>query len=553
MHYLTPKLFTVISNYNKDLLIKDILAGAIVGIIAIPLSIALAIASGLSPEAGLYTAVVGGFFISFFGGSRVQIGGPTAAFIPLIYMIVKEHGTNGLIISTLIASIFLILMGIFRMGKMIKYIPYPVVTGFTTGIAICILISQLKDFFGFTFSQLSPNSLDLFLSYIKNISNINPFNTAIGLASILIIIFWRKTPLNITQFIPGSLIAILVSIFFVHFFNLTSVTTIGQRYSDIVFKFPSFSLPSDFSFTISKQLISYGFAIAILAGIESLLSAVVADGMIGGHHRSDAELLAQGIANASSVLFGGIPATGAIARTAANIKSGAKTPISGIVHSLTILIVMLLLTPYLKLIPLSTLASILIIVSYDIGDWKSFKTLFKAPKSDAIVFILTFVLTVVFDIVIAIEVGMVLAAFLFMRRMIEVSEVTLIDNENNTDNLNEENIREDIFKQFGRTVILYEIKGPFFFGASEKIFNTTSNMMNKPKVIILKMKDVPAIDLTGIHSLERLHLLCKKHGVKLFLTNLHSQTHKAIEKYGFIKTIGENNIFNDIKAAINNI
>ena len=418
MNELRPKLFDVMKGYTKEQLIKDIISGIIVAIIALPLSIALAIASGVGPEQGLYTAIIARFFISFFGGSRVQIGGPTAAFVVIIYGIVEQYGTDGLIVATILAGIILVIMGICRFGSLIKYIPYTITTGFTCGIAVTLFVGQLKDFFGLEIASVPSEFLNKVIAYVQNISTINLTSTIIGVVAIIIMLFWPK----VTDKIPGSLIAIIITTAIVYFAKLP-VNTIGSVYGELNSAFPTFHAPA-LSMKLVQEMISPAFTIAILASIESLLSCVVSDGMIGGHHRSNAELVGQGVGNIMSSLFGGIPATGAIARTAANVKNGGRTPIAGIVHAITLLLILLFLMPYASMIPMTCLAAILIMVAYNMSGFKTFGHMIKtAPKSDILVLITTLLLTVFFDLVVAIEIGMVMAAFLFMKRMSDVGEV----------------------------------------------------------------------------------------------------------------------------------
>lgn len=526
-----PKLFTCLKDYSKEQFIKDITAGVIVAIIAFPLAIALAIASGVSPEKGLHTAIIGGFIVSLLGGSRVQIGGPTGAFIVIVYGIIEKYGLDGLIIATLIAGVFLIIMGLLRFGSVIKFIPYTITTGFTSGIAITIFSTQIKDFLGLTMDKVPSEFIPKWAAYFKSISTINYYSLLIGVLCLAIIIFWPK----INKKIPGTLVAIIAATVIVKVFGL-DVETIGSRFGDISSSLPKISIPS-FDINMIKGLIMPGLTIAVLAGIESLLSAVVADGMIGGKHRSNMELIAQGGANIFSALFGGIPVTGAIARTAANVKNGGRTPVAGIVHSVVLMIIMMLFMQYMKLVPMASLAAILIMVSYNMGEWEAFKRIPKAPKSDAVVFLVTFALTVFMDLVVAIGVGVVLASFLFMRRMSEVTEVKcLLDASEGeeTFKLPDMNISKDIS--------FYEINGPFFFGAADKFINVVREMSFESKVLILKMRNVPAMDASAYHSIDMLYDMCKKNHTKLIITDLQQQPLSMLKKYGFIDSIGDNNI-----------
>lgn len=535
-----PKLFTCLKDYSKDQFLKDLIAGIIVAIIALPLSIALAIASGVSPEKGLYTAIVGGFIISFLGGSRVQIGGPTGAFVIIIFGIIEKYGIDGLIISTVLAGFFLILMGLLKFGSMLKFIPYPITTGFTSGIAITIFSTQIKDFFGITMKTVPSEFIPKWVAYFNNLHTFNLQSIIIGLLSLLIIIFWPK----INKKIPGTLIAIVIATVITLLFNL-NIETIGSRFGNISSSLPSIAFPHA-SFAMIKELMLPALTIAILAGIESLLSAVVADGMIGGSHRSNMELIAQGMANICSGFVGGIPVTGAIARTAANVKNGGRTPIAGIVHAISLLIILVLFMPYVKLIPMASLAAILIIVSYNMGEWKAFERLLKAPKSDAIVFLVTFSLTIFFDLVIAIIIGLLLASLLFMKRMADVTDVRYVLEEH------EDKEHLELIDKINtpENVSLYEINGPFFFGAADKFINAIKEIGIPTKILIIKMLNVPAIDATGYHALDMLYDICKKHRTELIMLNLQEQPLNALLKYGFIDTLGKENICIDIEQAI---
>ncbi|MFW5670621.1 MAG: SulP family inorganic anion transporter, partial [Acetivibrio ethanolgignens] len=473
MNQLKPKLFSVMKNYSKEQFIKDVIAGIIVAIIALPLSIALAIASGVSPEQGLYAAIVAGFFISFLGGSRVQIGGPTAAFVVIIYGIVAEYGMSGLTIATIMAGIILVLMGFFRFGSLIKFIPYTITTGFTAGIAVGIFAGQLKDFFGLAMGALPSEFIEKMAAYAQHFNTINPYALATGILSLAILIVWPK----INKVLPGSLITIIIATLVVKFTNIP-VNTIGSVFGELSSSLPPFIVPS-VDFAMVQKLLPSAFTIAILAGIESLLSCVVSDGMINSRHRSNMELVAQGIGNICSGFFGGIPATGAIARTAANVKNGGRTPVAGMVHSITLLFILVLLMPLAALIPMPALAAVLIMVAYNMSEWRSFVEVCKtAPKSDILVMITTFLLTVIFDLVVAIEVGIVMAALLLIKRLSDVSEVRswkyigLLEVPENT--------------------LVYEIDGPMFFGSADQFLtiSTTPSLEN----IILRMRSVPSMD-----------------------------------------------------------
>lgn len=540
---LKPKLFTTLKDYSKKQFTADLTAGVIVGIVALPLAIAFAIASGVTPEKGLITAVIAGFLISFLGGSRVQIGGPTGAFIIIVYGIVQQYGTNGLILATLMAGVILVIMGVARFGSIIKFIPHPVIVGFTSGIALIIFLSQIKDFFGLNIDTLPSEFFEKLIVYSQNFFSLNYWSLFIGLVSLSIIIFFPR----ITHRIPGSIVAIIVATVLVQMFHLP-VETIGSRFGEIPSSLPSPTLP-DFDLEVIRSLISPATTIALLAAIESLLSAVVADGMIGGRHRSNMELVAQGAANIVTPLFGGIPATGAIARTATNIKNGGRTPVAGIVHALVLLLIMLFFGQWAKLIPMATLAAVLIVVAYNMSEWRSFVEVFKYPKSDIAVLLTTFLLTIIFDLTIAIQIGMILAVLLFMRRMAMVTNVGIITRE-----LKDE---EEVFdvnsiqnKKVPDGVEVFEINGPFFFGAVSKFRDTVRIVENPPKIIIIRMRDVPAIDSTGIHALEQLLKETKKHGTHLILSGVHTQPLMALAQAEFIDKIGEENVHGNIDDAL---
>ena len=538
--YIKPKFFSVMKNYTREQFIKDIIAGLIVAIIALPLSIALAIASGVNPEQGLYTAIIAGFFISFLGGSRVQIGGPTAAFVVIIYGIIAEHGIPGLIIATLLAGVMLILMGLFHFGDLIKFIPKTITIGFTLGIAIGIVVGQIKDFLGLNMGAVPAEFLTKLVAYIHNLGSINYITLAIGILALLIQIFWSK----VSKKIPGSLVAIIVTTLLVAIFKLP-VKTIGDLYT-IKAGLPSFSMPV-LSFSLVREMILPAFTIAMLAAIESLLSAVVSDGMIGSKHKSNAELVGQGVGNILSALFGGIPATGAIARTAANVKNGGRTPVAGMVHALTLLLILLFLMPYASYIPMSCLAAILIIVGYNMSGWRTFVRIIKtAPKSDIAVLIITFLLTLFFDLVIAIEFGMVLAAFLFLKRMSDIAEVrqwTYIGSSE------DEKLSEDVdLKYVPKNTIVYEVFGALFFGAAN-VFTSFKHEEGK-NVLILRMRNVPVMDISGVEALEEILETCKKRNLTLILSHVNEQPYHAMEKAGFVEKIGAENICENIDASL---
>lgn len=547
---LTPKLFTTLNDYNASQLYKDCTAGILVGIIAFPLAIALAVSSGVSPEMGISTAIIAGFIISFLGGSRVQIGGPTAAFVPIVFNIVNQHGIEGLVIASIMAGILLIIMGICKLGVAIKYIPYPVVTGFTSGIAVAIFFQQIKEFFGLTFANASTDTMDLLLIYLRNLSNINIPTFTIGLLALGIIIILTKHTNKITKYIPASLIAIIVTAIIVAHFQLTSVATIGSIYPELKANIFHYNIPTNFNFKIIQELLEPAFTIAILAGIESLLSAVIADGMIGGHHRSNAELIAQGAANICSAAFGGMPATGAIARTATNVRNGGRTPIAGIIHAIVVLIITLICMPLAKKIPIACLAAILMIIAYNMGEWQTFRNIFHAPKSDALVFLTTFILTVIFDLTIAIKVGLILAAFLFIKRMADVTEINQLVTIDETDELSDTAMRLNLQKQLGNSALLYEIRGPFFFGAIDKLADTINKINITTKVIILKMQEVPTIDSSGIHLLKTFYKTCNHINITIYFTHVQAKPYKLLEKADFIQLLGKEHFCKNITTAL---
>ena len=539
MNELRPKLFDVMKGYTKEQLIKDILSGIIVAIIALPLSIALAIASGVGPVQGLYTAIVAGFFISFFGGSRVQIGGPTAAFVVIIYGIVTTYGTDGLIVATIMAGIILCIMGLCHFGSLIKYIPYTITTGFTCGIAVTLFVGQIKDFLGLDMGAVPSEFIEKLGAYAANITTINPVTVAIGAVALVILILWPK----VTDKLPGSLIAIIVTTAIVYFAKLP-VNTIGSVYGELSSEFPSFHMPA-FSYKLVQELISPAFTIAILAGIESLLSAVVSDGMIGDTHKSNAELIGQGLGNIFSGLFGGIPATGAIARTAANVRNGGRTPIAGITHCITLSIILVLM-PLASLIPMTTLAAVLLVVAWNMADWTSFFHLCKtAPKSDMIVLVATFFLTVFFDLVVAIEVGVVLAALLFMKRMAETADVTAWKYADEPDVTPGE---AEKMRDIPHSIRVFEISGPLFFAAADEILTITSD--KSTKVIVIRMRSVPAIDASAMRSLRDLAARAKKKHITLIFSHVNEQPMSVMKKDHFIELIGEEHFLPNIVEAL---
>ncbi|MGN0152573.1 MAG: SulP family inorganic anion transporter [Wujia sp.] len=540
LKYIKPKLFSTMKTYTMQQFIKDVVAGIIVAIIALPLSIALAIASGVNPEQGLYTGIIAGFFISLLGGSRVQIGGPTAAFVVIIYGIITKYGMSGLTVATLLAGIIMIIMGLLHFGNLIKFIPKTITVGFTLGIAVGIFAGQLKDFFGLTMGAVPSEFTDKIVAYARNFHTLHWMTFGIGMLALLIQIFWPK----ISAKIPGSLVAIIVTTLIVQLADIP-VATIGDLYT-IKAGFPAFQVP-EFSFGMVRDLLSPAFTIAILASIESLLSCVVSDGMIGGHHRSNAELVGQGVGNIMSALFGGIPATGAIARTAANVKNGGRTPIAGIVHAITLLLILLFLMPYASMIPMSCLAAILIMVAYNMSGWRTFGHMIKtAPKSDIVVLVATFLLTVFFDLVVAIEIGMVMAAFLFMKRMSDVAEVKAWVYKEDLD-MNEISEHTDL-KNVPANTMVYEINGPMFFGAANDYLAFTHE--KHKNVLILRMRNVPAMDITGLDALEEAYNTCKKKNIKLLLSHVNEQPMHVMEKGGFADTLGRENFCENIDAAL---
>ncbi|WP_423217835.1 SulP family inorganic anion transporter [Streptococcus equinus] len=538
--YIKPKLFSTLKNYSGAQFAKDLVAGIIVAIIALPLSIALAIASGVNPEQGLYTAVVAGFFISFLGGSRVQIGGPTAAFVVIIYGIIAQYGMAGLTIATFLAGIMMIIMGLLRFGDLIKFIPKTITVGFTLGIAVGIFVGQLKDFFGLSMGAVPAEFVEKMVAYAQHMNTINWPTLMIGMIALLIQIFWPR----VSQKIPGSLVAIIVTTAIVGFGHL-SVKTIGDLYT-IKAGLPAFTMP-ELSFGLVRQMISPAFTIAILASIESLLSCVVSDGMIGSHHRSNAELVGQGVGNMMSALFGGIPATGAIARTAANVKNGGRTPIAGMTHAVTLLLILLFLMPYASLIPMSCLAAILIMVAYNMSGWRTFvHMLKKAPKSDIAVLVITLVLTVFFDLVVAIEFGMVLAAFLFLKRM---SDVAAVRQWVDKDSLDDAELSENTdLKHVPSNTVVYEIFGSLFFGAANDFLNF--NHEEGKNVLILRMRNVPAMDISGLEALEETLEICQKRGMTLILSHVNKQPYHVMEKAGFVEKVGQENLCENIDASL---
>ncbi len=540
---LKPKLFTTLKDYNKQQFTSDLTAGVIVGIVALPLAIAFGIASGVTPEKGIITAIIAGFIISAFGGSRVQIGGPTGAFIVIVYGIIQQYGMTGLMVATIMAGIILVIMGFARFGSIIKFIPYPVVVGFTSGIALLIFSTQIKDLLGLTMKSVPSEFHEKWIAYGESLATLNYYAFGIAALSLLIMILWPK----VTHRIPGSLIAIIVSTLLVHLLHIP-VETIGSRFGEIPSNIPEPHF-YQINFAVIKNLIAPATTIAILAAIESLLSAVVADGMIGGKHRSNMELIAQGLANIASPIFGGIPATGAIARTATNIKNGGRTPVAGIAHSLTLLLIMLFFGKLAKLIPMATLAAILVIVAYNMSEWRSFKSLLKSPRSDVVVLLTTFLLTVIFDLTIAIQIGMILAVILFMRRMAMVTNVGVITRElaDEEESYDPNSINR---REVPKSVEVFEVNGPFFFGAASTFKDAMHVIEEPPKVRIIRMRNVPAIDATGLHTLEEFYKDSKKQGTTIVLSGVHTQPLYAMTQAGLLDLFGEENVFGNIDDAL---
>ena len=548
MEKIKPMLFTTWKTYSKQQFIKDVIAGIIVAIIALPLSIALALASGVGPEQGIYTAIIAGLVISFLGGSEVQVSGPTAAFATIVAGIVAENGFDGLVVATILAGAILILMGLFHFGSLIKFIPYTITTGFTAGIAVTIVIGQLKDFCGVTYPSGMPTieTMEKLEAFTAGIGTFNVDALIVGLVCLAVLIIMPK----FTEKIPPSLIAVIVGILMVQFLPL-EVNTIGDLYT-INSSLPIPSLPN-FSFNTVRTVLPDAFTIAILAAIESLLSCVVADGMINGHHRSNTELVAQGAGNIASALFGGIPATGAIARTAANVKNGGRTPIAGMVHAVTLLLVLVVLMPYAGLIPMPTIAAILFMVAYNMCQWRTFVQLVKtAPKSDIAVLVITFVLTVVFDLVVAIEIGMLLACLLFMKRMSDETSVkswkysTIHEEEKDIAKQDKEERHQ--LMNISDPIRVYEMSGPLFFGAADQI--GTIIVKDMTKYLILRMRSVPAMDITAMNAMNSLYEKCKKDGITLILSHVNDQPMRVMQKAGFYDKVGKDNFCKNIYAAI---
>ncbi len=550
-----PKLFSTLKNYNRKQLTTDLLAGIIVGIVALPLAIAFGIASGVTPEKGIITAIVAGLIVSVFGGSKVQIGGPTGAFIIIIYGIIQQYGFEGLTIATLLAGVFLIMFGVLHLGTIIKYIPYPIVVGFTSGIALTIFTTQIKDLFGLTMTSVPSDFIEKWIAYVGSFPTIDWWSAAVGMGSVAVIALWPKVAFGkLLRKLPGSLIAIIVmtiaALLLKQYAGVTTIDTIGDRFS-ISNQLPGAQVP-ELTWDVIKGLVAPAFTIAILGAIESLLSATVADGVIGDRHNSNTELIAQGFANLASPIFGGIPATGAIARTMTNINNGGRTPVAGIIHAAVLLLIFLFLMPLAQYIPMACLAGVLVIVSYNMSGWRSFVSILKNPKSDVIVLWVTFLLTVIFDLTIAIEVGLICACLLFMRRMAETTDVKVI-----SDEINPEEENSDF--QLGNLehltipegVEVYEINGPYFFGAGNKFEEIMGALRHqRPKVRIIRMRKVPFVDSTGIHNLTNLCLMSQAEGIQVVLSGVNPTVQTVLHRAGFDRMLGEDNICSHIDIAL---
>lgn len=541
--HFEPKLFSILKQgYSKDDFLADLVAGIVVGIVALPLAIAFAIASGVKPEQGLYTAIIAGLVVSVLGGSRVQIAGPTGAFIVIVYGIVQEYGYDGLVIATLIAGVLLIIMGIAKLGTLLKFVPYPLTVGFTSGIALIIFSSQLKDFLGLPIEVLPADFAQKWTLYLKHLGDADLNAAAIGIVSLIIMLLWTR----VTHRVPGSLVAILLVTAGVHILDIP-VETIGSRFGEVPSTLPSPHFP-DVSWQTVTRMVSPAVTLALLGGIESLLSAVVADGMIRSRHRSNMELIAQGAANILSPLFFGMPATGAIARTATNVKNGARTPVSGIIHALVLLLIMLAFGQWAALIPMPVLAAILIVVSYNMSEWRSFAKILKSPRSDIAVMIVTFLLTVVVDLTVAIEIGVVLSALLFMRRMAEVSQVNAVTRDLQEEGDEEESKGEKLDIPHG--VEVFELHGSLFFGAVDQFNESMRGIEARPKVLVLETRSLLAIDATGLRALEDLTIQLQQQGTHLLLSGIHKQPLFAMQQAGLLDRIGEENVCGDLREAM---
>lgn len=541
-----PQLFTSLRNYNSKTFMSDLLAGVIVGIVALPLAIAFGIASGVTPEKGIITAIVAGFIISLLGGSKVQIGGPTGAFIIIIYGIIQQYGIEGLTIATLMAGAFLVLFGVLRLGTIIKYIPYPIVVGFTSGIAVTIFTTQIKDLFGLTIDNVPSDFIEKWGAYITHFGTIDTWSAFVGVLSVVVIAVMPR----INKKIPGSLVAIIImtvaALLLKNYAGVTTIETIGDRFS-VSNAIPDAHVPAMTWETI-KGLVAPALTIAVLGAIESLLSATVADGVIGDHHNSNTELIAQGVANLASPLFGGIPATGAIARTMTNINNGGKTPIAGIIHAVVLLLIFLFFMPLAQYIPMACLAGVLVVVSYGMSGWRSFLTLMKNPKSDVTVLLITFFLTIIFDLTVAIEVGLIIACLLFMKRMAETTDVKVVMDEiSEESDLSSGNLEH---LTIPKGVEVYEINGPYFFGAGNRFEEIMASFGDRPKVRIIRMRKVPFVDSTGIHNLTNLCTMSKNEGIEVVLSGVSEKVHSQLNKARFYDLLGERNICSHIDIAL---
>ncbi|MBO6187474.1 MAG: sulfate permease [Prevotella sp.] len=552
-----PKILAAIKHYDRKTFMADLMAGVIVGIVALPLAIAFGIASGVSPEKGIITAIVAGLAISLFGGSKVQIGGPTGAFIVIVYGIIEQYGMQGLTVATLMAGVFLIMLGVLRLGTIIKYIPYPIVVGFTSGIAVTIFTTQVKDLLGMSMDVVPSDFVEKWIAYVRHFSAIDWWSAAVGICSVALIALWptlaRKFHLSPLKSLPGSLVAIVLmtiaALLLKHYAGVTSIETIGDRFS-ISSALPGAVVP-ELTWETIKGLVGPAVTIAVLGAIESLLSATVADGVIGDHHNSNTELIGQGIANIASPIFGGIPATGAIARTMTNINNGGRTPVAGIIHAIVLLVIFLFLMPLAQYIPMACLAGVLVVVAYGMSGWRSFIAMARRnPKSDVTVLLLTFFLTIIFDLTIAIEFGLVCACLLFMRRMAETTDVHAV--------LNEIDLNEDADMQAGnlehltipKDVEVYEINGPYFFGAGNRFEDIMARYGRRPKVRIIRMRKVPFIDSTGMHNLENLCRMSQQEGITIVLSGVNPKVEAVLTRNGFPELLGQQNICNHIDLAL---
>ena len=546
--HFAPRLFKDLRHYSREKFAADAMAGLIVGIVALPLAIAFGIASGVSPEKGIITAIVAGFIISALGGSRVQIGGPTGAFIVIIYGIIQQFGLSGLMVATMLAGLFLILLGVFRLGTIIKFIPYPIVVGFTSGIAVTIFTTQIKDLFGLTIEDLPADFISKWGAYVTHFDTVDWPSAAVGLLSILLIALTPK----VSKKVPGSLVAILVMTVAVYLLKtqagITTVKTIGDYYPDIRAQIPALSVP-DVTWQQVKMLFPTALTIAVLGAIESLLSATVADGVCGDHHDSNQELIGQGIANLCTPLFGGIPATGAIARTMTNINNGGRTPVAGLIHALVLLLIFLVLMPLAAYIPMACLAGVLVIVSYNMSGWRTFRELMKNPKSDITVLFITFLLTVVFDLTVAIEVGLVIACLLFMKRMAETTQISVIADEIDPNEESDVQLHEEHLI-IPEGVEVYEINGPYFFGIANKFEELMASMDNHPKVRVIRMRRVPFIDSTGIHTLQALCVMSHREGTHIVLSGVTPNVYAVLEHAGLCQLLGQDHICPNINVAL---